>query len=97
MAKSSYTLQILSPTYRNYKVTKGHILFVSPDIEGKVYDKIYGYDDSNNQELRALAKVIYQQITNLNFVENPDLNLPADKKNTLKDIRAFIEKLLEIK
>ncbi len=87
----------LSPTYRNYKVTKGHILFVSPDIEGKVYDKIYGYDDSNNQELRALAKVIYQQITSLNFVENPDLNLPADKKNTLKNIRAFIEKLLEIK
>lgn len=85
----------LSPTYRNYKVTKGHILFVSPDAEGKVYDKVYEYDEAGGKELRALAKVIYRQITSLEFVENPEINLPSDKKNTLKDIRAFVEKLLE--
>lgn len=83
-----------SPTYRNYRVTKGHILFVSPDVEGHVYDKVYEYDDASHEEMRALTKAIYYQITSLDFVENPELNLPADKQNTLKDIRIFIEKLL---
>ncbi len=86
----------LSPSYRNYKVTKGHILFVSPDVEGKVYDKVYEYDDVSAKELRTLAKVIYRQITSLEFIENPEINIPGDKKNTLKDIRAFVEKLLEL-
>lgn len=84
----------LSPSYRNYKVTKGHILFVSPDVEGKVYDKIYEYDDASAKELRMLAKVIYRQITSLEFIENPEINIPGDKRNTLKDIRVFVEKLL---
>ena len=99
-----YTLQLefyklllnLSPSYRNYKVTKGHILFVSPDVEGKVYDKIYEYDDASAKELRMLAKVIYRQITSLEFIENPEINIPGDKRNTLKDIRVFVEKLLEL-
>ena len=86
----------LSPSYRNYKITKGHILFVSPNVEGKVYDKVYEYDDAGAKELRALAKVIYRQITSLEFIENPEINIPGDKKNTLKDIRAFVEKLLEL-
>lgn len=85
-----------SPTYRNYKVTTGHILFVTPDADGKVYDKIYDYPESDELELTGLIKSVYQQITSLNFVENPELNLPADKSNTLKDIRAFVAKLLEI-
>lgn len=86
----------LSPSYRGYKVTKGHILFVSPDVEGRVYDKVYEYDSTSGKELRDLAKVIYGQITSLDFIDNPELNLPADKKNTLKDVRAFVEKLLEL-
>lgn len=86
----------LSPNYRNYKVTKGHILFVSPDVEGKVYDKVYEYDDVSAKELRMLAKVIYRQITSLEFIENPEINIPGDKRNTLKDIRVFVEKLLEL-
>ncbi len=84
----------LSPSYRYYKVTHGHILFVSPDAEGKVYDKVYEYDTAGGEELRALAKVVYRQITSLEFVENPEINLPANKQNTLKDVRAFVEKLL---
>ncbi len=86
----------LSPSYCNYKVTKGHILFVSPDVEGKVYDKVYEYDDAGAKGLRMLAKVIYRQITSLEFIENPEINIPGDKRNTLKDIRAFVEKLLEL-
>lgn len=86
----------LSPSYRNYKVTTGHILFVSPDLEGKVYDKIYEYDNVSHQKMRDLAKAVYKQITSLDFVENPELNLPADKGNTLKDVLAFIEKIIEL-
>ena len=63
-------------------------------IEGKVYDKIYEYDDASAKELRMLAKVIYRQITSLEFIENPEINIPGDKRNTLKDIRVFVEKLL---
>lgn len=86
----------LSPSYRNYKITKGHILFVSPDAEGIVYDKEYEYSPADETELKQLIKIIYQQITSLNFIENPELNLPADKSNTLKDIKAFVAKLLEL-
>lgn len=85
----------LSTSYRNYKVTKGHILFVSPDLEGKVYDKVYDYDAASGEELRRLSKVVYRQITSLEFIDNAELNLPADKQNTLKDMREFVERLLE--
>lgn len=85
----------LSPTYRNYKVTKGHILFVTPDTEERVFDKVYEFNDADEQELKDLIKAVYHQITSLDFVEDPEFNLPADKANTLKDIKAFVEKVLE--
>lgn len=85
----------LSPSYRNYKVTRGHILFVSPDDEGKVYDKVYEYNPTEEAELKSLAQVIYRQITSLDFIDDPEIFLPADKLHTLKDIKAFVAKLLE--
>ena len=84
----------LSPTYSRYRVTKGHILFVSPDDEGEVYDKVYDYEVENGAELKKLGKAVYEQIKSLDFVENPELNLSADKGRTLKDIKAFVEKLI---
>lgn len=84
-----------APSFRNYKVTKGHILFVSPDQEGKVYDKVYEFNQDDEQELKALAKAVYHQITSLEFVERPELNLTADKSRTLKDVRQFVDKLLK--
>ncbi len=84
----------LSPTYQKYRVTAGHILFVTPDAEGKVYDKVYEFNDTDEAELKRLAEVIYRQLTSLEFVSNPELFLPADKGNTLKDVRAFVDKLL---
>lgn len=85
----------LSPSYRNYQVTRGHILFVSPDDEGKVYDKVYEYNSSDEAELKQLIKSVYVHITSLDFVENPEIFIPADKANTLKDIKNFVGKLLE--
>lgn len=84
----------LSPTYSKYKVTKGHILFVSPDEEGKVYDKVYEYDSLSGEELKKLAKTVYGHIKNLDFLDDPELNLSADKSRTLKDIKNFVEKLI---
>ena len=86
----------LSPTYRNYKVTSGHILFVSPDNDGQVHDKIYQYSDESNAELKQLAKIIYRLIISLDFVHNPDINLPANPKNTLKQVKEFVAKLVAL-
>lgn len=86
----------LSPTYRNYQVTKGHILFVSPDNDNRVYDKVYEYDLSEEVELKSLIKAVHHQITSLEFIERPDLNLAADKGRTLKDIKEFVAKLLNL-
>lgn len=87
----------LSPTYRNYTVTRGHILFVSPDDkEGKVYDKVYDFDPATEAELKSLIKVVYHQISTLAFLENPDINLPASEKNGLPDIKKFVSTLLEL-
>ena len=30
-----------SREYKDYRVTKGHILFVTPDKDGEVHDKVY--------------------------------------------------------
>lgn len=83
-----------SPSFQKYRITRGHILFVSPDQEGKVYDKVYEYDAADEQELRTLAKAVYHQIKSLDFLDNPEINIPADKSRTLKDVKAFIEKLI---
>lgn len=85
----------LSPTYHKYRVTKGHILFVSPDQDGKVYDKVYEYNESDEAELKRLMQAVYRSITSLALVEDPELNLPADKKHTLADVKAFVQLLLD--
>ncbi len=87
----------LSPTYRNFSITKGHILFVSPDDEDLVYDKVYDFDDViSAPDFKTLAKAIYQRIMTLDFIDNPELNLPADKSHTMRDLKAFIQVLLEL-
>lgn len=85
----------LSLNYRNYKVTRGHILFVTPDSDGKVYDKVYEYNEADDAELKQLAKVVYQQLTSLDFVQDEELFLPADKARTMKQLREFVGRLLE--
>ncbi len=85
----------LSPTYRKYQVTRGHILFVTPDDEGQVYDKVYEFDQNEEDELIQLIEKVYQQITSLNFVNDPEIFLPSNTNNGMKQIREFIAKLLE--
>lgn len=85
-----------SPSFQKYRVTKGHILFVSPDQDDKVYDKVYEYDQSDEEDLRTLAAAVYYQIKSLDFLDNPEINLSADKSRTLKDVKNFIAQLVEL-
>ncbi|MBR2588971.1 ATP-dependent helicase [Candidatus Saccharibacteria bacterium] len=86
----------LSPTYSKYKVEKAHILFVVPDVnDGKVHDKVYEYNDKDEKELKALIPAVYQQIKTLDFVDNENLFVPPNPENKLKNIKDFIQLVLD--
>lgn len=85
----------LSPTYSKYRVKAGHILFVTPDDDGRVYDKAYDYDAKEDEELKKLVQAVYDQLNTLNFIHDETFFVPANKNNSMKQIRAFVEKLLE--
>ena len=85
----------LSPNYRKYKVTRGHILFVTKDKhDEEVHDKVYEYNEADEEEFLKLLKAVYVEISTLNFLDDPELMVSPDKNRTIKDIRAFIELLL---
>ena len=83
-----------SPTYAKYKVEKAHILFVTPDKDAQVYDKVYEFNDAEEKELLELITAAYSQIASLKFMDDAEIFLPADDKKGLKDIKEFIALLL---
>ena len=83
-----------SPTYAKYKVEKAHILFVTPDKDGLVYDKIYEFNEKEEKELIDLIKRVYKSIASLDFLENEDVFLRPNNNLGLKDIKKFIALLL---
>ncbi len=85
----------LSPTYQKYRVTRGHILFVTPDLDQRVYDKVHEYSDASDQELKNLVKAVYHQITSLGFIRDPEVFVPADPSCSMAKIRSFVNSLLE--
>lgn len=97
-----YMLQLLfykmllnnSPTYSKYKVEKAHILFVRPDNDGEVYDKVYEFEKKDEEELISLIKAVYYQIHDLKFMDDEEIFLSKNKNLGLKDIKAFISLLL---
>lgn len=80
-----------SPEFHNYTVTRGHILFVTPDHDDKVYDKVYEYNDNDEKYLLSLIDAVYRQIKTLDFLDSPALALEPDADRKLKDILEFIE------
>ncbi|MBR5046205.1 ATP-dependent helicase [Candidatus Saccharibacteria bacterium] len=97
-----YMLQLLfykqllnnSPKYSKYKVTRAHILFVTPDKDGDVHDKIYEFTDDDEKELLSLMQAVYKQIVTLDFLDDPAILIPADNSLGIRDIKNFIELLL---
>ncbi|MBQ2643479.1 ATP-dependent helicase [Candidatus Saccharibacteria bacterium] len=84
-----------SPTYCKYKVEKAHILFVTPDKDDGVYDKIYEFNDVDEKELVRLMGAIYKKVMTLEFIDDAEIFIAADNNKGLKDIRAFVDKLIE--
>lgn len=83
-----------SPLYSKYKVEKAHILFVTPDNDGEVYDKLYEFSDEDEKELIALIKAVYAQMVSLDFMDDPELMRAPNNELGLKDIKDFIELVL---
>lgn len=83
-----------SPTYAKYKIERAHILFVTPDNDGMVYDKIYEFNSEDEEKLTVLIKKIYRLVSTLEFIDRPEIFVPADNNLGLKDIKKFIALLL---
>ncbi len=83
-----------SAKYRNYRVERAHILFVTPDRDGEVYDKVYEFNDADEKELVNLMKAVYESVSSLDFLDDPEIFKPADASLGIKDIKAFIALLL---
>ena len=84
-----------SPTYKKYKVTKGHILFVDPDKKDRfVYDKPYDFDDEFRDVILKLMKVVYKMVSTLEFMDDPEIFVESDHSKGLKHIKDFITLLL---
>lgn len=84
-----------SPTYAKYKVEKAHILFVKPNDDLEVYDKVYEFDSTDEMEFRALMMAVYTQIHELKFLDDPDIFIPPSKEYGIKDIKKFVEMIIE--
>ena len=85
----------LSPEFRNYKIEKAHILFVVPDEEAAVHDKVYEYNDKDEEMLKNLIRSVYSHIKTLDFIDDKRLFIEPDKSKGLKDIKEFIELILD--
>ena len=83
-----------SPTYKKYKVERAHILFVTPDKDNEVYDKVYEFNEEDEKELITLVKSIYKLISTLEFIDDTDIFRHPDNTLGIKDIKNFIKLLL---
>ena len=83
-----------SPSFSKYKVARAHILFVRPDKDGEVYDKVYEFDEESEATLRRLVVAVFREISSLQFMSDPEIFVAADKSRGLKDIKEFIKLLL---
>lgn len=83
-----------SPRYSKYKIEKAHIFFVIPDNDGEVYDKVYEFNDKDEEELHQLIKVVYKHVTSLDFIDDAELFVEPNTELGIKDILSFIQLLL---
>ncbi len=83
-----------SPTFSKYKIEKAHILFVRPDNDGEVYDKVYEFNLEDEQMVVDLIRAVYYQISDLKFLDDPEVMIRANKDFGLTEIKEFIKLLL---
>ena len=83
-----------SAAYSKYTVKKAHILFVIPDNDGEVYDKVYDFNPDEERILLDLMHAVYNQVSTLEFLDDEDVFVPADNSLGVKDIKNFVSLLL---
>ena len=83
-----------SKKYAKYKVERAHILFVTPDSDGEVYDKVYEYNEDDEKELLDLMRSVYRLVTSLEFLDDSEIMVSPSTARGLKDIREFVTLLL---
>ena len=83
-----------SPKYAKYKVERAHILFVTPDKDNEVHDKVYEFNDTDEENLKKLMSAVYGLVSELKFMDDAEIFIEADNSRGLKDIKSFIELLL---
>ena len=84
-----------SPTFSKYRVEKAHILFVRPDVDGQVYDKVYNYNPADEEMVVNLMKAVHYQIFDLKFMDDPKVLIHKNSDFGLKEIKTFIKLLLK--
>ena len=84
-----------SVKYRNYKVEKAHILFVTPNNDGEVFDKVYEYTEKGAAEFLKILGAVYEEVKSLDFMNDAEIFVAANEKLGIHDIKQFIELLLE--
>ena len=80
--------------YRRYKVERAHILFVTPDKDDEVYDKVYEFNEKDEDELLQIMEAVYNNVKTLDFLRDKEVFRMADNSLGIKDIKGFIELLL---
>lgn len=85
-----------SREFKTYRVAKAHILFVTPDSDGQVHDKVYEYNAVDEAELLSLVVAVYRLVVLLRFLDDPEIFVPPDpeKNKSVKTIQAFVELLI---
>lgn len=84
-----------SQEFRKYKIEKAAILFVVPDNDGEVHMREYEFNEADEEELLALMQAVYQLVSSLKFIDDPEIFIAPDKTRGLKEINEFIALLLE--
>lgn len=92
-----YTLQLYcykllvegSHTYRGYSVEAGRLVFVEPDSDGIIITKQIHFEQKETKRVQELLLAMWQHVMALDM---PDTSAYGD---SLKDIHAFEQKLLE--
>ena len=84
-----------SREYRNYRVTRGHMLYVVADADdGKVHQKSYDFNDKDEEMFRSLLVTIYNMALTLDFVNDMELFVKNDRNCSMKKIREYIALVL---
>ena len=83
-----------SREYTKYRVNKAHILFVTPDKDGEVYDKVYDFTPEDEKLCQDLMRAVYDSVISLDFMDDPEIFMGPDGTLGLKDIKEFVALML---